>query len=533
MTSAVVDNKLEIDPVSRGVRDRVSSISIRIVTSLLFAGPLFARFKLLTRLPLDRHAFRQTQTLFSAAFFARDGISLLHPKTPVYGSPWEVPFEFPLFQAIVAIVHNVTGISISTSGRLVSLISFLGCGIALYWILRRLGIDRRICVGILVVFNATPYLVVWSVAALIEWFSVLLALLGCIVSMKVLDLLRGPDPQVGEVAAHSLIDKYRNVICSLTTTVLVAIWAVAGAVKITTVISTLPILVILMWPNLRSKRAYAVTLLSVVSALGGGLLWTAHADAIKGRSYSTAWMISKALVQWNFGTLGQRLSSREWTKLVTTEAIALGPVWVLCTISLAIWIVNKRSSGEIPTRRNSNHMPIAIVGLGVFCGPLVFFNLFVVHDYYSCEIIPMAVVFSGLLLNRLQWNGAKATLLVVLLSNVLTMGYAQVSFGATAFYNGGHYVNAAALVRENCPAGNVIVIADDWDPSILYLSDRMGYMAEGSVRSSRFAADPNGLDSSYTCAVGPAVKGLPQYLRQHFSGKVVLSRGYALYLRKT
>ena len=56
---------------------------------------------------LDRHPFRQTQTAFTARIFHEQGIDLLHPKLPILGAPWEVPFEFPLFQAVAAVVMDV------------------------------------------------------------------------------------------------------------------------------------------------------------------------------------------------------------------------------------------------------------------------------------------------------------------------------------------------------------------------------------------------------------------------------------------
>jgi hypothetical protein len=44
---------------------------------------------------LERHAFRQTQTAHTARIYHEQGIDLLHPKLPVLGEPYEVPFEFP------------------------------------------------------------------------------------------------------------------------------------------------------------------------------------------------------------------------------------------------------------------------------------------------------------------------------------------------------------------------------------------------------------------------------------------------------
>ncbi len=55
---------------------------------------------------LEKHAFRQTQTAYTARVFHEDGIDLLHPKLPVLGEPFEVPFEFPLFQAAASLVDG-------------------------------------------------------------------------------------------------------------------------------------------------------------------------------------------------------------------------------------------------------------------------------------------------------------------------------------------------------------------------------------------------------------------------------------------
>ncbi len=56
---------------------------------------------------LERHAFRQTQTAYTARIFHEQGIDLIHPKLPVLGEPFEVPFEFPLFQAAASLVMDV------------------------------------------------------------------------------------------------------------------------------------------------------------------------------------------------------------------------------------------------------------------------------------------------------------------------------------------------------------------------------------------------------------------------------------------
>src|SRR3990172_12922435 len=73
---------------------------------------------------LEAHSFRQTQTAYTALVFHEQGIDLLHPKMPVLGAPFEVPFEFPLFQAGASLVMDA-GVRPDVALRLSGLACFL------------------------------------------------------------------------------------------------------------------------------------------------------------------------------------------------------------------------------------------------------------------------------------------------------------------------------------------------------------------------------------------------------------------------
>ncbi|HEY8134595.1 MAG TPA: hypothetical protein VIF08_01045, partial [Candidatus Limnocylindrales bacterium] len=73
---------------------------------LVVAGVIWFHLPSLHQPLLEHHSFRQTQTAWTALIFHEQGIDLLHPKIPVFGPPWDVPFEFPLFQALGALVMN-------------------------------------------------------------------------------------------------------------------------------------------------------------------------------------------------------------------------------------------------------------------------------------------------------------------------------------------------------------------------------------------------------------------------------------------
>ena len=108
----------------------------------LWAPVLILAVVVLVHLPtlgaplLDRHDFRQTQTAFTARIYHEDGIDLLHPKLPVLGPPWEVPFEFPLFQAAAALVIDA-GVAEDLALRATGLASFVLTGFLLWLLVRR------------------------------------------------------------------------------------------------------------------------------------------------------------------------------------------------------------------------------------------------------------------------------------------------------------------------------------------------------------------------------------------------------------
>src|SRR5688572_368259 len=61
-------------------------------------------------LPLTDHwRFRETQTALSARSILEQGFSLAY-ETPVLGAPWSIPFEFPTYQAITALVVKTAGL---------------------------------------------------------------------------------------------------------------------------------------------------------------------------------------------------------------------------------------------------------------------------------------------------------------------------------------------------------------------------------------------------------------------------------------
>ena len=74
---------------------------------------------------VGEHNFRITQTASTAFWFVQEGFRLDY-QTPVVGKPWSIPFEFPIYQYLTALLSLLGGLSIEVSGRIISILSIIG-----------------------------------------------------------------------------------------------------------------------------------------------------------------------------------------------------------------------------------------------------------------------------------------------------------------------------------------------------------------------------------------------------------------------
>src|SRR5690242_19652972 len=87
-----------------------------IALALLFLHAAYFLWIGVDRPALDYYAFRQTQTALSAYWLWKDGFRLIY-ETPVVGFPWSIPFEFPTYQWLVALLREI-GVPIDIGARL-------------------------------------------------------------------------------------------------------------------------------------------------------------------------------------------------------------------------------------------------------------------------------------------------------------------------------------------------------------------------------------------------------------------------------
>lgn len=459
---------------ARAALDRVSAVLSRpwvvwTLFLLVVAGVIWFHLPSMNQPLLEHHSFRQTQTAWTALIFHEQGIDLFHPKIPVFGPPWDVPFEFPLFQAIAALVMNA-GVEPDLAMRATGLATFLLAMLLTSRLVARLAGEAAALVAVLA-FAVCGLGLLWARTSMIEYFVVDASL------AMLYGALRWHESRHWAWWGLAL-----------------GAGVIAMMVKPTTAVIYLPAVLALGWTGFRAGRErplgrpllYAGALLALIAVplLFGGL-WTLYADRIKAASEFTANQTSAALTTWNFGTIPQRLNPETWGLILgrVNELVlggqtyfvpfAIGFAWVPLGFIASLWLKRRLFT-------------IAWLA-GAFIGPLIFINLYYIHDYYLIALTPMAAAMVGI---GLVWTVRKwkwilppllgAFLVVCWIGNLKTSEH----YWAIQFYEtkgGEHHLEAAAYIDQRSePDDMIVMVGRGWNPATFYYAQRWGLMLEGN-----------------------------------------------------
>jgi hypothetical protein len=407
---------------------------------------------------LDRYEFRQLQTALSIFWMKQEGLRLDY-LTPLFGPPWTIPMEFPIYQWCVTLLTNLTGMELEQAGRLTGILFYAAMLPAVYGLLDIVGLPRARRWLVLAVVLGTPVYLFYPRTVMIESTALCFSVWFLYALHRTLT-----KNHWGWFAAACLL----GLLAALTKITTFAIYAVPAAAL------TLAAIRRAGWREgkfrpAETMRPALLAAVPVALALGATLWWIARSDVIKHSNPFTGFLASTELQRWNYGGLGLRFEASFWMQLVKniTEnvlsegALALG---VLCATFAS------------PAARR-----VALVCLaGFFAGPLVFANLYHVHDYYYSANALLLTGAVGLLLASAWDNprltaGSRWALLLV----VLILQY-------RAFDRSYHYYywkeappppEIATIVRETTPADGVLLVYGwDWNPLLPYYAQRRAIM---------------------------------------------------------
>jgi hypothetical protein len=418
------------------------------------------------------HGFRQTQTAITAYYLKLGGPWFAY-ETPVLGAPWSIPFEFPLYQWMVAAVSGMLGTPLDQTGRAVSVACFYLTLLPMTLLLRDLGVSpwqRWLSAAMMLM---TPLYLFWSRAFMIESLALLL-------SMTAL-----------AVAARCMRESPRATLLVLGA----AFGMLAAMVKITTFFPFalgIGALAVWRWNSLageaggtRARQAGAIIFCLVVLPLIAAIAWTRFADSIKALNPSAAGFItSEALQSWNFGTLQQRLSGAPFEIVFRMLRDLFGHA-ELAVLLLVI----------LPFAGRFRKLMLAGV-LIVVATLFTFTNLHVVHNYYQYAIgiflvIAMALGLAHLIEREDRWRWAGLALLGLLLFFQTRIDWPSVNRTEdTALL-----AVADAAKRLTMPDEVLLIYGEDWSSVLPYYSERRALMdrvtgmdPDGAKSRSAFSA---------------------------------------------
>lgn len=345
------------------------------------------------------HEFRQTQTALSVWDMREYGVSLLHPKLPLFGPPWECPMEYPVFQLAAAGVDSVAPWhNLDASVRLTAVLFFYLCAVALFLLARQLFERPTVALFTAAVFLFSPYNLQWSRACLMEYTADFFALAYILCFLRwmfkpgwplfALTAVFGVLGCLAKITSFAFPLLIAGVLISVQAFVLARQYGLLPA----PLASRLPSNVFA--GDLPVSRLILSGCL-VLFPLLVGLSYVHFSDHIKAQSPYTAWLCSNNpfMKKWNYGTLAQRLAWGNWVTVI--DRMRTTVLWDLSIPLLAGIIALPFRVRTFGSFRPANFW----LGVAFAAAPLVvvscFFNLYVVHTYYFISVAPCLALITG------------------------------------------------------------------------------------------------------------------------------------------
>ncbi len=408
------------------------------------------------------HDFRQTQTAITSFWFLKDGFSVAY-QTPVLGAPWAIPFEFPVYQSLAAIVAKL-GVPLDFAGRLVSWCFFVACLWPLRVLQKAIGFSDWWFWAASAMFLASPIYLFWGTTFMIETAALFFAFAHAALLIRFLQEGGG---------------------------IRFVFSAMLGALAVLTKATTLPafsllaglgfLWIIWTWHKtgklLQQKLRAGLATVLLLFPYPIGLTWVGVSDSIKSQNPIGEFLTSEKLSSWNYGTLDMRLSERFWGELLPQRMLVdtLGTAAaVLLLIVLLLQIFPKLNAGLSSPRARL----VALGSLGFFTPLMLFTNLHLVHNYYQVA----NAVFVILVLSVIAFDLLDRGRVVLSTAMVVFVVASQLNTFFDRFYPGvksppfpNHYL-IALEARDQIPDNSgVYVFGIDWNSTAPYYTERRAF----------------------------------------------------------
>jgi hypothetical protein len=422
---------------------------------------------------MEQYSFRQTQTAISTYWMIKGGPWVAY-QTPVIGSPWSLPFEFPFYQWVVAVIAKLMSfLSLDEAGRVVSEIFFL-CAL---WPLWRITSHHRqghtlflISAGVLM---CSPIYAFWSRGFMMEsaalffsiWFVAALT-----------DFLTKPSA------------------CGFAEMALTAI--LAAGIKITTFVGfSFAGALITLYFMYRDRAAFTIreqiakyvcVSLAIALSIFAVWGWVYYSDALKSENLVGRLYTGQALKTWNFGTSAQRKSLALLQVIfVRAPSEALGS-WSVVAAATTLALANLKRV----------QLLIYFSLITLYVAPFfIFTNLHLVHHYYQYANSIFLVLAVGYIAYALGLkNRYVSYAFLALIFSGQMYGYLKYFHQDLVLPNREQQLLVADNLRSNTRSEDVFVgFGLDWSSEVPYYAERRALLVPDAVSTNvlnAFASNP-------------------------------------------
>jgi hypothetical protein len=392
---------------------------------------------------------------------------------PIFGEDSFLPFEFPIFQGVSALIGSILQTSPLVATRISALIFFQISAVFIFLIARRFY-ENRVALITLLLFELTPFGLRFAHSPLIEFTAVSLMLVAIYMFIKYFE-----EVKLGFKVGFFIVATIALVLAFLG--------------KVTTGVALSPLLLLPLFANSSQKvpkKVLFFKVLPIAVSLGLSVYvvskWISYSDRIKELNPFTAHLISTLphMKAWTIGNLQDRFDVVAWeTILLKYLGPICGSVLILDFLTLFACVNQKKST-------------TFLLIFTIFFPMLAFINLYKNHQYYVAAVFPILVLVCALGLNGFAnfFAPVKSKLLVSSLVVFFLLTSFSSRYGLNYFADIFHHASPPALVSEInrvVPANNYIMyLGCDWNLEIpYYIDSKILMVPEWGIRPNQSDLD--------------------------------------------
>jgi hypothetical protein len=423
---------------------------------------------------IDQHEFRQTQTAITSLYLQPSIKGLLNYETPVLGSPWSIPLEFPLYQFLVYWLARLLPLPLDGAGRLLSALFGFLCIFPAQGLMQLFCIKKNGQYCFFALYFSSSIYLYWNRTFMIESTALFFTLSSLYLYAKIRFSSGQPRKPFGDSLVNYILFFMALLLGLLTkvTTILPSFMLISFDLMFSTVVR-LPLFGRTSALSWRNTIVCSICLIVSFIVLKS---WLVHSDSLKSMNQIGQSLTSEALTAWNYGTLKQRFGEEMWRSVVIRRMLTpIGFVPAIFLIFVPICAsLSKHKAFKI-------EIVFILVCIFLSLAPLLLFaNLHIVHNYYQCAnqvfvLMALAASFSEAIETV---NGSRMKSMIFL-SVCIFMAGSLIDFSYSSGYlrastmRNSSKLEAGRFIQDNTKSESaILVIGDDWSSAFSYHSRR-------------------------------------------------------------